>query len=264
MFFFVWGSLHCFCHTWTCYECSTCLYCEDTNFVLCFVYFLYEPNFHWSKKWYEFFTTCIMYVYSVCKPDISETSKSDPVYALFATISSEHTQQEFERNFLHLCTAVSCSLLSHCSLGIHSLFVLFLLALYLPWDYYLISEMTIIHVNNTANKSICQPQSVHSLGMLIAENITLPQLRDFRLRTCCKWGLPSFGSFYAASFGNFLPMIPDKSWWWWNSRSSVGEDLSHLGHFTPSTSRFTLVFRSNSPRWRHYFWPKHPLPFTSW
>jgi hypothetical protein len=34
--------------------------------------------------------------------------------------------------------------------------------------------------------------SVHSLGMLIAENVTLPQLRDFRLWTQCKWDLCSF------------------------------------------------------------------------
>jgi hypothetical protein len=36
-------------------------------------------------------------MYSVCKPDISETSKSEPVYALLAIISSEHTQQRIFR-----------------------------------------------------------------------------------------------------------------------------------------------------------------------
>ena len=65
-------------------------------------------------------------------------------------------------------------------------FSLFLLALYLLWDNYLTSEMTTIHVNNTTKKTPSQLQSVHSLGMLIAENVTLPQLRDFRLRMRCK------------------------------------------------------------------------------
>ena len=32
-------------------------------------------------------------MYSVCQPDILETSKSEPVYALLAIISSEHTQK---------------------------------------------------------------------------------------------------------------------------------------------------------------------------
>jgi len=60
-------------------------------------------------------------------------------------------------------------------------FSLFLLALYLSWDNFLSSEVTSIHVNNTTKKTPCQPQSVHSLGMLIAENVALPQLCDFRL-----------------------------------------------------------------------------------
>ena len=94
--------------------------------------------------------------------------------------------KKFERNLLYLHTAASCSSLSECSLGIHSMFILFLLALYLLWDNFLISEMTSIHMNNTTNKILCQPQSVHSLGMLIAENITIPRLHDFRLRMRCK------------------------------------------------------------------------------
>jgi len=32
-------------------------------------------------------------MYFVCKPDISETSKLEPVYALLAIISLEHTRQ---------------------------------------------------------------------------------------------------------------------------------------------------------------------------
>ena len=78
--------------------------------------------------------------------------------------------KELKRN-LH--TAGSCSSLSECSLGIHSMFSLlyltvnvhhkqpqqvmdfslFLLALYLLWDNFLISEMTTRHVNNTTKKS---------------------------------------------------------------------------------------------------------------
>ena len=94
--------------------------------------------------------------------------------------------KKFERNLLHLRTAASCSSLSKCSLGIHSMFILFLLAFYQLWDNFLISETTSIHVNNTTKKTLCQPQSVHSLGLLIAENIRLPRLHDFRLRTWCK------------------------------------------------------------------------------
>jgi len=60
-------------------------------------------------------------------------------------------------------------------------FSLFLLVLYLLWDNFLKCVMTSIHVNNTTKKTPCHPQSVHSLGMLIAENITLPQLHEFRL-----------------------------------------------------------------------------------
>jgi len=50
-------------------------------------------------------------------------------------------------------------------------FSLFLLALYLLWDSFLISEVTSIHMNYTTKKTPCQPQSVHSVGMLIAENV---------------------------------------------------------------------------------------------
>jgi len=40
-------------------------------------------------------------MYSVCKPDVSETSKSEPVYALLAIISSEHTQQRILKKLAH-------------------------------------------------------------------------------------------------------------------------------------------------------------------
>ena len=56
---------------------------------------------------------------------------------------------------------------------------LFLLALYLLWDNFRISAVTSIHVNNTTKITPCQPQSVHSLLMLIAENVTLSQFFVF-------------------------------------------------------------------------------------
>ena len=142
-------------------------------------------------------------MYSVCKPDISETSKSEPVMPSLPLYLQSIHNKEFERN-LH--TAGPYSSLAECSLGIHLMFSLLfltvnfhhkqsqqvmdfsllLLAFYLLWDNFLISEMTSIHVNNTTKKTPCQPQSVHSLGMLVAVNITFPQLCDFRLRTRCK------------------------------------------------------------------------------
>ena len=75
-------------------------------------------------------------------------------------------------------------------------FSVFLLAPYLLWYNSLISEMTSIHMNTT-NKTPCQPQAVHSLGMLIAENVTLPRLHDFRLQTQYKCDLISFGIYTA-------------------------------------------------------------------
>ena len=140
-------------------------------------------------------------------------------------------------------------------------FSLFLLALYLLWDNFLISEMTSIHVNNTTKKMPCQPQSVHSLGMLGAENATLPQLRDFWLQTRYKWDTRFLGGDFTQR--RLMSTFRDNSRWWWNSHSSVGEDSSHLGCFALSTGQFTCIFRANSPRWRHYVPPKRPSPFTS-
>jgi len=65
-------------------------------------------------------------------------------------------------------------------------FSLFLRALYLLWNNFLISEITSTHLNNTTKKTPCKPQSVHSLGMLIAENVTHPQLLDSGIRTWSK------------------------------------------------------------------------------
>jgi len=95
---------------------SVCI--TETQSLSCVLYTfcIMGLNFHLSKKWYELLTSCNVLV---CKPDISETSKSEPVYALLAIISSEHTQQRIW-NLLHLHTAGSYSSLSVCSLGIHS------------------------------------------------------------------------------------------------------------------------------------------------
>jgi len=69
---------------------SVCI--TETQSLSCVLYTfcIMGLNFHLSKKWYELLTSCNVLV---CKPDISETSKSEPVYALLAIISSEHTQQ---------------------------------------------------------------------------------------------------------------------------------------------------------------------------
>jgi len=91
-------------------------------------------------------------------------------------------------------------------------FSLFYLAVYLLWDNFLISEMTSIYVNNTTKKTPCHPQSVHSLGKLTAENLTLPQLRDFRFERGVNEICALLG-FCAASFGSLLPTFQDKSWW---------------------------------------------------
>ncbi len=151
--------------------------------------------------------------------------------------------KEFERN-LH--TAGSYLLLAECSLEIHLMFSLFLLALYLLWDDFLISEMTSIQVNNM--KTPCQPQSVHLLGMLIVENVTLPHLCYFRIQTQCKWDLRFSGGFYTALIGSFLPTFRENSWWLSNSHRGVGEDSSHQVCFALSTGQITFIFRTNSPR----------------
>ena len=40
IYLFFWGSLHCFWCTWTCYECSKCLYRTDTKFELLYLLFV--------------------------------------------------------------------------------------------------------------------------------------------------------------------------------------------------------------------------------
>ena len=121
-------------------------------------------------------------MYSVCKPDISETSISEPVFALLAIISSEHIQQWIWKKLAHckvlfvavrMFTKHTMFSLLFLSVKFHHNqpqqvmdFDLFLLALYLLWNNFLISEMTSLHMNNTTTP--CQPQSVHSLVLLIA------------------------------------------------------------------------------------------------
>ena len=68
---------------------SVCI--AETQSLSCFIFFLYsEPKFLLVKSGMSC-SPAVMY--SVCKPYISETSKSEPGYALLAIISSEHTQQ---------------------------------------------------------------------------------------------------------------------------------------------------------------------------
>jgi len=105
-------------------------------------------------------------------------------------------------------------------------FSLFLCALYLLWNNFLISEMTSKHMNNTTKKTPCQPQSVHSLGMLI-ENVTLPQLLDFGLWTRSIWDLRFFGIlrsvdwwFLADVSGQQLVVVKFSQRCWWRFKSS--------------------------------------------
>jgi len=147
--------------------------------------------------------------YSVCKPDISEISKSEPGYALLAIIPSEHTQQRIWQKVATLAhwRVLFIGQNVHHKQPQHVMdFSLFLVALYLLWDNFLISEMTSMCMNNTTKKTPCHPRSVHFLGMLIAENAILPQLSFERSvnEICALLG------FYAASIGSFLPTFRDK------------------------------------------------------
>ena len=70
---------------------------QSLNCVL-FTFCIMSLNFHWSKIG----MICAPAVmYSVGKPDISGTAKSEPVYALLAIISSEHTQQRILKKLAH-------------------------------------------------------------------------------------------------------------------------------------------------------------------
>ena len=66
---------------------SICI--AETQSLSCFNFCVLSLNFHWSKSGMSCSPAVI---YSVCKPYVSETSKSEPGYVLLAIISSEHTQ----------------------------------------------------------------------------------------------------------------------------------------------------------------------------
>ena len=136
-----------------------------------YLLFYKEPKFSLVKKWYELFTSCNVF----CMEDRQfrnfqiRASLSSPCHYIFRTYTA--------KNLKETCTLQDPI---HC-------------VLYLLWGKFPISEMTSMHGNNTTKKTPCQIQSVHSLGMLIAGNVTLPQLHEFRLRTRCKCELRSFG-----------------------------------------------------------------------
>jgi len=116
-------------------------------------------------------------------------------------------------------------------------FSLFLLALYLLRDNFLVSEMTSIHVNNTTKKTPCQPVCAFSWHADSRKRVHFHSFSGFERgvnEVCTLLG------FYAASIGSFFPTFRDNSRWWWNSHSGVGEDASHLGRFAVSTGQFTL------------------------
>ena len=215
-------------------------------------------------------------MYSVCKPDISENfqiraSLCSPCCYIFRAYMTH--------NLKETCTLWGPVGRSECSLGIHPMFSilcltvnvhhkepqqvmdfsLFLLALYLLWDNFLISEMTSIHMNNTAKKTPCQPVCAFRLACWEqkAQHFHICVIFGFErgVNEICAFS----GGFYATSIDSFSPKFRN-SWWWWNCHSGVGEDSSHLGLFALSTGQFTCIFRANSPRWRHYVPPKRPSP----
>ena len=151
-------------------------------------------------------------MYSVCKPDISESSKSEPVYALLPIISSEYTQQRI----WNLHTACSYSLLSECPLGVHLMLSVLLLTVSVHhqhpqqvMDFRLF--FLVIYMENTTQKTPWQPQYVHCYGsMLIADNVTIPHLHDFRLWTWCERDL---------RFWNFTQLRLVVSFWCWRFKS---------------------------------------------
>jgi hypothetical protein len=84
VFWFFWGSLHCFWCTWTCYAVSVSQSC--VLFTLCIM----SLNFHWSKKWYELFTSCNVFCMQAWH---FRNFQIRAIYALLAIIASEHPQQ---------------------------------------------------------------------------------------------------------------------------------------------------------------------------
>ena len=165
-------------------------------------------NFHWPKKWYKLFTSSNVFCLQAWhfRNFQIRANLCSPCHYIFRTYTTKNLKETCTLQVLFIAvimftrhTLYSYVQPSDLTVNVHHKqpqqvmdFKLFLLAIYLLWDNFLIPEMTGIHANRT-KKTPCQPQSMHSLGMPIAENTTLPQLRDFTLWTRCKWDLRSFG-----------------------------------------------------------------------
>jgi len=179
---------------------SVCI--TETQSLSCvlFTFCIVSLNFYWSKKWYELFTSCNVFCMQAWhfRNFHIRASLCCPCHYIFRAYTTENLKETCTLQIpIHRFQNVT----RH-TLNVHHKqpqqvtdFSLFLHALYLLWDNFLISEMTSIHMNNTTKKTPCQPQPVHSLGMLIAENVTLPQLLDFGLRSRNKWHLRFLGDF---------------------------------------------------------------------
>ena len=130
-----------------------------------FTFCIMSLHFHWSKQWYELFTSCNVFCMQAW--DFRK-------FQIRAIISSKHTQQRIWKKLAHckvLFVAVRMvtrhTLILNCECSSETAptcdeFQPFIIAVYLLWDNFLISEMTTIHVNNTTKKTPCQPQSEHT------------------------------------------------------------------------------------------------------
>ena len=85
---------------------------------------------------------------------------------------------------------------------------------------YLLQILTNIVSSNTTKNTPCQLQSMHSLRMLIAENITLPQLLHFRLWMWCKWDLRLFGMLCSVDLVSGQLVVKFSQQCWWRFKSS--------------------------------------------
>ena len=114
----------------------------------------------------------------------------------------------------------------------------------LLWDNFVMSEITSIQVNNTTKKTPCHLQSVLSLGMLIAENLTLPRA-SFQasdavwMRSALFWDFTQLRLVvYCRRFGTTVGVCAIIT--------------AVLGRVALSTGQFTFIFRANSPRRMRY------------
>jgi len=114
---------------------SVCIAGTQSLSCVLFTFCIMGLNFYWSKKWYELVTSCNVFCMQAWH---FRNFQIRPSLCSLCHYQSIHNK-EFERNLLHLHIAASCLSLSESSLGIHSMFSLFLLALYLLWDNFLIS-----------------------------------------------------------------------------------------------------------------------------